>query len=408
MRVSACVLHRSCGPCCWRWHQCAGVFGGNKFNTTRPLSGRCGRRRCTPARRSARPPRGSTLSTSRRASGGCYSAAPGWRARPAAPQQSTVANYMRRGGRWAHCGSLSRSRLIQTCRVAQLVSTLHRSLCARFQYNQGACAGSARCPVCARQQRMHATPLRHPALGLIERIWSSARRAAQIIGPVYILRNFSRGASILSWALRNALRRTLLQPFHMINLLKFRAPGGQQTYDLYRDAAAGVVMREGGGLAYMGTAVVRPHQRIMCMCIWMGTQSVHTCRRVRMQTAGAPASARTVWRSGAVIRRSPAPPAVPSALACQSCAVEGSSCRRTQDRLRPLCERLQSAGDATVRPRAQAPEKAGFDEVMIVKYKSRFQFFHMALLDWHYWPLMCAASSLSVHISRAEASRRKR
>jgi hypothetical protein len=83
---------------------------------------------------------------------------------------------------------------------------------------------------------------------------------------VYILRNVSRGASILSWALRNALRRTLLQPFHMINLLKFRAPGGQQTYDLYRDAAAGVVMREGGGLAYMGAAVVRPRWRITCMC----------------------------------------------------------------------------------------------------------------------------------------------
>ena len=46
--------------------------------------------------------------------------------------------------------------------------------------------------------------------------------------------------------------------------------------------------------------------------------------------------------------------------------------------------------------RAQAPDKAGFDEVMIVKYKSRFQFFHMALLDWHYWPLMCAAPSVSV------------
>lgn len=76
----------------------------------------------------------------------------------------------------------------------------------------------------------------------------------------------SRGVSILSWALRNALGRTLFQPFHMINLLKFRSGGGQQTYDLYRDAAAGVVMREGGGLAYMGAAVVRApwrtiHQR---------------------------------------------------------------------------------------------------------------------------------------------------
>ena len=41
------------------------------------------------------------------------------------------------------------------------------------------------------------------------------------------------------------------------SLLKFRPDGGQQTYDLYRDAAAGVVTREGGGLAYMGAAVVR-------------------------------------------------------------------------------------------------------------------------------------------------------
>ena len=38
-------------------------------------------------RREVRP-----LSTSRRASGGCYSAAPGWRAGPAAPQQSSVAS----------------------------------------------------------------------------------------------------------------------------------------------------------------------------------------------------------------------------------------------------------------------------------------------------------------------------
>lgn len=38
----------------------------------------------------------------------------------------------------------------------------------------------------------------------------------------------------------------------------------------------------------------------------------------------------------------------------------------------------------------QAPDAAGFDEVMVVQYKSRFQFLHMALLDPHYWPLMCA------------------
>lgn len=38
----------------------------------------------------------------------------------------------------------------------------------------------------------------------------------------------------------------------------------------------------------------------------------------------------------------------------------------------------------------QAPDAVGFDELMIVQYKSRFQFFHMALLDPHYWPLMCA------------------
>ena len=41
------------------------------------------------------------------------------------------------------------------------------------------------------------------------------------------------------------------------SLLKFRLKGGQQTYDLYRDAAGGVVTRQGGGLAYMGAAVVR-------------------------------------------------------------------------------------------------------------------------------------------------------
>lgn len=55
---------------------------------------------------------------------------------------------------------------------------------------------------------------------------------------------------------------------------------------------------------------------------------------------------------------------------------------------------LQAAGCRwadCVGHRAQAPDKAGFDEVMIVKYKSKYQFFHMALLDWHYWPLMCAA-----------------
>ena len=38
----------------------------------------------------------------------------------------------------------------------------------------------------------------------------------------------------------------------------------------------------------------------------------------------------------------------------------------------------------------QARDAVGFDEVMIVQYKSRFQFVHMALLDPHYWPLMCA------------------
>ena len=38
----------------------------------------------------------------------------------------------------------------------------------------------------------------------------------QILGPLYLLRNMSRGASILAWALRFALCGELFQPFHMI------------------------------------------------------------------------------------------------------------------------------------------------------------------------------------------------
>ena len=116
------------------------------------------------------------------------------------------------------------------------------------------------------------------------------RHPLQILGPLYLLRNMSRGASIIAWALRFALRGELFQPFHMINLLKFRQNGGEQAYTLYRDAAGGVVTREGGGLAFMGTAV---------------------------------------------------DPAAP-----------------------------------------------GFDEVMVVRYKSRYQFLHMALLDPAYIPLI--------------------
>ena len=74
------------------------------------------------------------------------------------------------------------------------------------------------------------------------------------------------------------------------SLLKFREAGGEQTYDLYRDAAGGVVTRQGGGLAYMGAAV--------------------------------------------------------------------------------------------------DPSATGFDEVMVVRYKSRFQFLHMALLNPAYIPLI--------------------
>lgn len=51
------------------------------------------------------------------------------------------------------------------------------------------------------------------------------------------------------------------------SLLKFRENGGQQTYDLYRDAAAGVVRRQGGGLAYAGAAVVRSRRPARWSCI---------------------------------------------------------------------------------------------------------------------------------------------
>ena len=38
----------------------------------------------------------------------------------------------------------------------------------------------------------------------------------QILGPLYLLRNMSRGLSIATWALRFALCGKLFQPFHMI------------------------------------------------------------------------------------------------------------------------------------------------------------------------------------------------
>ena len=38
----------------------------------------------------------------------------------------------------------------------------------------------------------------------------------------------------------------------------------------------------------------------------------------------------------------------------------------------------------------QAPDASTFDEVMVVAYKHRLQFFKLALLTPGYWPLTCA------------------
>ena len=38
----------------------------------------------------------------------------------------------------------------------------------------------------------------------------------------------------------------------------------------------------------------------------------------------------------------------------------------------------------------QAPDAHTFDEVMVVAYKHRLQFFRLALLTPSYWPLTCA------------------
>lgn len=45
----------------------------------------------------------------------------------------------------------------------------------------------------------------------------------QMLGPLYVARNISRGVCIVSWALRHLLSRTLFQPFHMIKCVD-RAP----------------------------------------------------------------------------------------------------------------------------------------------------------------------------------------
>lgn len=71
-----------------------------------------------------------------------------------------------------------------------------------------------------------------------------------------------RGQCLPKHVLATGYCKELIQQLRLFfncagSLLKFRPDGGQQTYDLYRDAAAGVVTREGGGLAYMGAAVVR-------------------------------------------------------------------------------------------------------------------------------------------------------
>ncbi len=106
-------------------------------------------------------------------------------------------------------------------------------------------------------------------------------------------------------------KHSLTQPLWLSSLLKF--DGSDKTYDLYRDEAGKLVMKDGGGLAFLGNVVVR----------------MHAC---------------AAWRQ------------------------EKGSSRGTP-------HIVQGAGPGT------------FDEVMVVAYKHRFQFFKMALLTPSYWPL---------------------
>ncbi|BDA50365.1 hypothetical protein COCOBI_16-0410 [Coccomyxa sp. Obi] len=122
-------------------------------------------------------------------------------------------------------------------------------------------------------------PWHHPVL---RRNWR------KIFSIYYLLLNLSRLAHILLWvAYHTFIKQDIRKPFHMINFLKFQ--GDEKTYSLYRDAAGKMILKGGGGLAFMG--------------------------KVK-------ASGPSVW-----------------------------------------------------------------DEIMIVSYKDRFQFFRMALLTPTYWPL---------------------
>ncbi|CAL8464766.1 g4301 [Coccomyxa elongata] len=90
-------------------------------------------------------------------------------------------------------------------------------------------------------------PWHHPVglLQVLRRNWH------KIFSVYHLLLDLSRLAHILSWAAYHTfIKQDMRKPFHMINFLKFQ--GNEKTYTLYRDAAGMMILKGGGGLAFMG------------------------------------------------------------------------------------------------------------------------------------------------------------